>query len=52
VRTGRAVGTLADLKRDKGSRPVSLGDPARQVLPFPTSEVLSNPNLEQNEAYQ
>jgi hypothetical protein len=52
VRTGQAVSTLVNLTRSKGSRPVSLGDPARQVLPFPTSEVLANPNLEQNQAYR
>jgi hypothetical protein len=52
VRTGRAVGTLVNVTRSKGSRPVSLGLPARQVLPFPTSEVLANPNLEQNQAYR
>jgi hypothetical protein len=29
-----------------------LPTPARLVFPFPTSEVLANPNLEQNEAYR
>ncbi len=52
VRTGRALTALTDLKRNTGSRLVSLATPARQVFPFPTSEVLVNPNLEQNEAYQ
>lgn len=51
-RTGNAVPVLTDLKRDTGSRPVSLTAPARLVFPFPTSEVLANPNLEQNEAYR
>ncbi|MBD0260071.1 MAG: RagB/SusD family nutrient uptake outer membrane protein, partial [Cytophagales bacterium] len=51
-RTGKALEVLVNLKRDTGSRPVSLTSPARQVFPFPTSEVLTNPNLEQNEAYR
>jgi hypothetical protein len=52
VRTGKAVEVLTNLKRNAGSRAVSLATPARQVFPFPTSEVLTNPNLEQNEAYR
>ncbi len=51
-RTGQALPVLTDLKRNTGSRLVSLPTPARLVFPFPTSEVLANPNLEQNEAYR
>ena len=52
TRTGQATTILRELQRKNGSQPVSLDNPARQVFPFPTSELLSNPNLVQNIAYE
>lgn len=51
IRAHQAVDVLQDVQRTNGSQKISLSDPHRQVFPFPTSEILANPNLVQNDAY-
>lgn len=51
IRTGRALSTLSNLARSEGSTTYSLGNADRQVFPFPSKDVQTNPNLKQNDAY-
>jgi hypothetical protein len=52
IRTGKAMTALSNVKRSKGSQTsYALGDPRRQIFPFPNIEVLTNTVLQQNSAY-
>lgn len=51
VRTGQALAKLNQVTRKNGP-PISLISPGRQVFPIPSSEINSNKNMVQNDAYK
>lgn len=52
ARTGRAVEVFSNLERTNGTTTYSIGNINRILFPIPNSELLTNPNMEQNVAYR
>jgi len=53
IRKGQTMTEFTNVRRSKGSLPsYSISTPGKQVLPIPSAEVRTNPNIEQNEAYR
>lgn len=52
TRTDRAINVFTNLPRTTGSTTYSIGDRGRYLLPIPNSEIFTNPNIIQNEAYR
>jgi starch-binding outer membrane protein, SusD/RagB family len=52
TRTGRAVEVFSNIPRTTGSGTYAIGDSERYIFPIPNSEIFTNPNMEQNQAYR
>lgn len=52
TRTGRAIAEFTDIPRTTGSGTYAIGNAGRFIFPIPNSEIFTNPNMVQNEAYR
>lgn len=52
TRTSRAIDVFRNLPRTTGASTYSIEDRNRFIMPIPNSEIFTNPNMIQNEAYR